>query len=112
VFLDGAVEPAQRHRQLGGRNHLFRAPHRGTQRGDRPQVARDTFHFDVALLLEDRDTVFNDEIGGRREGRHAGKGDGQAWRDANTAQRHPAREAGQLAFEQFSTSLEHLPVPG
>ena len=94
-----ALRKFGRHRRKPG------AAHRLAQLGDLLGVERAAFHRHGALLLEDGDAVFDDEIGGRRQRSHGSKRNDQPRHDADAAEREPTLQTYELTFEHVPTFL-------
>ena len=67
--------------------------HRLAQRDDLPGVERAALHRHGALLLEDGDALFDDEVCGRRQRADGSERDDQPRHDADAAEREPPLEA-------------------
>ena len=89
----GGAQEFARHRRAP------RAAHRFAQRHDLLGVERAALQCHGALLLEDGDAIFDDEIGGGRQRADGREGNDQPRHDADAAEREPSLEAHVLAFE-------------
>ena len=78
-----------------------------TQSVDGLRIERAALHLLVALLLENRDAILDDEIGSGGQRCHRGERDHQPGGDAHAPQREPRLQADELAFEQITAVPEH-----
>ena len=107
VLLGRAIELAPCAQHLGRHRSAPGTAHRLTQRNDLLGVERAALHCRAPLMLEDGDTVFDDEICGRRQRANGNECDDQPRHDADAAQREPTLQAHVLTFELMATVLEH-----